>query len=55
MSKTKEELSLRERLALILIIIAIKIVSPTQYDHEISGDIINLKDELNMKKGKYES
>lgn len=56
MSKTdpKAELTIKQKITLLLVILAIKVIQPTEYTHELSGSLNNILELIGLKKGKYD-
>lgn len=53
-SDPKAELTIKQKITLLLVVLAIKVVQPTEYTHELSGSLNNILELIGLKKGKYD-
>lgn len=49
MAKDRTDLSTRERLGLLLILLALKIVGPWEYDHQVEPVVKGIRETLGLK------
>ena len=53
-SNPQAELTIKQKITLLLVVLAVKVIQPTEYSHELSGTLNNILELIGLKKGKYD-